>query len=126
VVDALSRVHRALVPGGVLVDTQPVGLRSPVRVERELVGDLEEDDWLDTVAAVDACVEEVVDARLFEFGHEERYSIVHGFDSGSEALGVAATWAGTRIPEDVAGRLEVTGGWVEIELEIRLRLLVRR
>jgi hypothetical protein len=125
VVDALRRIHTALVPGGVLVDTQPVGLRLPVRVEGEPAGELEEDEWLETVAAVDACVEKAIAAGLFDLRQEERYAVVHSFDSGSEALEEAGKWAGTRIPRAVVNRLEATSGSVEIELEIRLRLLVR-
>jgi hypothetical protein len=94
-------------------------------VEGELAGELEEDEWLETVAAVDSRVEEAIGARLFELRHEERYAVVHGFDSGSEALEEAKTWAGTLIPKDVVERLEATLRSVEIELEIRLRLFVR-
>ena len=36
-VDALTRLHAALVPGGVLVDTQPVSLRLPVALDGEPV-----------------------------------------------------------------------------------------
>jgi hypothetical protein len=126
VVDALSRIHTALVPEGVLVDTQPVGLRLPVCVEGEPAGELEEDDWLETVAAVDALVEEAIDAHLFELRHEERYAVVHSFDFGSEALEEATKWEGTRIPPDVVERLGAASGSVEIEVEVRLRLLARR
>jgi hypothetical protein len=125
VVDALSRIHTALVPGGMLIDTQPVGLRMPVRVEGEPAGELEEDDWLETVAAVEARVDEAIDAHLFELRHEERYAIVHRFDSGSEALEETTKWQGTRIPPDVVERLDAACGWVEIEVEVRLRLLRR-
>jgi hypothetical protein len=125
VVDALQRIHEALVPGGVLVDTQPVGLRLSVRVEGEPAGELEEDDWLETVAAVDARVEEAIEAHLFELQHEVRYAVVHGFDSGSEALEEATEWEGTRIPPDVMERLDAAQGQVEIEVGIRLRLLAR-
>ena len=68
-----------------------------------------------------------IEAGLFELRHEERYIVAHGFDSGSEALEEAGTWAGNRIPEDLVERLQATSGGVgvEIELEIRLRLFVR-
>ena len=125
-VDALSRIHTALVPGGVVVDTQPVGSRMLVRVDDEPAGELEEDEWLKMVGAVDSGVEEAIDAGLFDLQHEERYAVVHSFDSGSEALEEASSWAGTRIPKDVAEQLETTRGSVEIEVEIRLRVLARR
>lgn len=124
-VHALQRIHTALVPGAVLVDTQPIGSRLPVRVEGELAGELEEDEWLETVAAVDSRVEEAIETRLFELRHEERYAVLHGFDSGSEALEETRTWAGTLIPKDVVDRLETTHRSVEIELEVRLRLFAR-
>jgi hypothetical protein len=124
VVDALSRINTTLVPGGILVDTQPVGLRMPVRVEGEPAGELEEDDWLETVAAVDERVEQAIDANLFELQHEERYAVVHSFDSGREALEEASKWEGTRIPPDVVERLDAAHGSVEIE--VGLRLLCRR
>lgn len=125
-VDALCRIHTALVPGGALVDTQPVGSPAPVCAEGEPAGELETGDWLETVAAVDAGVEATIEAGLFELRHEERYTIVHSFDSGSGALEEVSTWAGHQIPKDVVERLNATRGGVEIELEIRLRILVRR
>jgi len=97
-----------------------------VRVGGEPAGELEEDEWLETVAAVDAGLEATIDSGLFELQHEERYALVHSFDSGSEALEEASSWAGTRVPKAVEERLEVTQLSVEIEVEIRLRLLVRR
>ena len=107
-----------------LVDTQPVGLRLPVSVESQPAGELEEDDWLQTVAAVDARVEEAIDAHLFELRRAERYPIVHSFDSGSEALEEVTKWEGTCIPPDVVERLDAAHGSVEIE--VGLRLLCRR
>ena len=86
VVDALTRLHAALVPGGVLVDTQPVSLRLPVTLGGEPIGELEDDEWLEIVAAVDAEVEKALTAGLFELRHEERYSVVHEFGSGDECL----------------------------------------
>ena len=57
-VDALTRIHAALVPRGVLVDTQPVSPRLPVTLDGEPIGELEDDEWLQTVAAVDAEIDE--------------------------------------------------------------------
>ena len=65
-VDALKRIHAALVPGGVLVDTQPVSLRLPVALDGEPIGELEDDEWLETVAAVDGEAQKTLAAGLFE------------------------------------------------------------
>jgi hypothetical protein len=125
VVDALTRIHAALVPRGVLVDTQPVSLRLPVALDSEPIGELEDDEWLETVAAVDAEVDRTLAAGLFERRHEERYAIVHEFGSGNECLNVVGSWAGTEVPAGVAARLEHASGPATVEHDVRLRLFDR-
>lgn len=125
-VDALTRIHAALVPGGVLVDTQPVALRLPVALDGEPIGELEDDEWLEIVAAVDAEIDEALALGLFELRHEERYTVVHEFGSGRECLEVVKAWAGTRVPEEVAARLERGNTRTSVEQDTRLRLLDRR
>ena len=126
-VDALTRIHTALVPGGVLVDTQPVSPRLPVTLGGEPVGELDDDEWLETVAAVDRETDEALAAGLFELRHEERYTVVHAFGSGEECLQVVGSWAGTTVPPEVASLLERGGsGRVTVEQDTRLRLIARR
>lgn len=125
-VDALTRIHAALVPGGVLVDTQPVGPRLPVTLDGEPIGELEDEEWLEIVAAVDTEIEKVLAAGVFELRHEERYSVVHEFGSGRECLDVVAGWAGTNVPEDVGALLEGGNARTTVEQDTRLRLLDRR
>ena len=124
-VDALTRLHAALVPGGTLVDTQPVSLRLPVALDGEPIGELEDDRWLEMVAAVDAEVDRALAARLFELRHEERYAIEHEFGSGDECLEVVGSWAGTEVPAEVTRRLRHASGRASVEHDVRLRLLVR-
>lgn len=124
-VDALTRLHAALVPSGLLVDTQPVSLRLPVTLDGEPIGELEDDLWLDMVAAVDAEIDRTVTAQLFEFLHEERYAIMHEFGSGAECLEVVDSWAGTVVPAEVAARLEHGSGRATVEHDVRLRLFGR-
>ena len=125
-VDALNRIHAALSPDGVLVDTVPVSLRLPVVLDGELVGELEDEEWLETVAAVDGEVEKAIQAGLFELRHEERYRVVHEFGSGDECLDVVGSWGGTTIPAGVAVRLEQAPGRTTVEHDVRLRLYARR
>jgi len=126
VVDALTRIHAALVPAGLLVDTQPVGLRLPVTLDGEPIGELENDEWLETVAAVDVEVEKPAVAGLFDLRHEERYLVVHEFGSGDECLDVVGSWAGTHVPAEVVARLENSPARAKVEHDVRLRLLGRR
>ena len=125
-VDALSRLHAALAPGGVLVDTQPVSLRLPVFLDGKPIGELEDDAWLETVAAVDDEIAKAVAAGVFEPTHEERYGIVHEFGTGDECLEVVGSWAGTTVPAEVAARLDGAAVTTTVEHDVRLRLFRRR
>jgi hypothetical protein len=126
VVDALTRLHAALVPGGMLVDTQPISLQLPVTLDGDAIGELADEEWLETVAAVDRELQKSLADGLFELRHEERYPVVHEFGSGRECLDVVETWAGTSVPADVAARLEQGSGRATVEHDVRLRLLARR
>ena len=125
-VDVLTRIHAALVPDGVLVDTQPVSPRLPVTLDGEPIGELDDEEWLQTVAAVDAETDKALSAGLFELRHEERYLVLHEFGSGEECLEVVGSWAGTQVPPEVALHLEGSSGRVTVEQGTRLRLLGRR
>lgn len=120
-VDALTRLHAALVPGGVLVDTQPVSLRLPVALD----GELEDDVWLEMVAAVDAEIDKTPAAGLFALRHEERHVAVHEFGSGAECLEwrrVGREPQSPRTCRTPRARLRP----VTVEQETRLRVLDRR
>ena len=125
-VDALTQIHAALAPDAVLVDTVPVSLRLPVFLDDECVGEFEDDEWLEMVAAVDGEMEKVVKAGLFALRHEERYRIVHEFGSGGECLEVVGSWGGTSVPASLADRLEGAPGRTTVEHDVRLRLYARR
>ena len=125
-VDALTRLHDALVPGGVLVDTQPVSPRLPVSLGGEPVGDLDDEEWLEIVAGVDAELTKALAAGLFELRHEERYVVVHEFGSGDECLDVVSSWAGTHVPDELTATLRAGTGRPTVEQDTRLRLFDRR
>lgn len=124
-VDALTRIHAALAPGAVLVDTQPISLRLPVVLDDEPIGELEDDEWLEMVAAVDAELHKALAAGIFQIRHEERYSVVHEFGSGRECLEVVGAWGGTHVPSEIASRLERSAARATVEHDVRLRVLDR-
>src|SRR2546430_7141784 len=93
----------ALVPGGVLVDTQPVGPRLPVTLDGEPIGELEDDEWLEIVAAVDVEIEKVLAAGGFELRPQEGHSLVHEVRSRRECLDGVAGWGRTKLPPGVGG-----------------------
>ena len=126
VVAALTRIHAALVPGGRVVDAGPVSLRLPVTLGGERVGELEDDEWLEIVAAVDDEVEKMVASGLFELSYEKRHAVVHEFGSGDECLDVVGSLAGTTVPDGVAARPEHASACATVEHDVRLRLFFGR
>ena len=123
---ALRNIHSALIPGGVLVDTQPVGPQPHVAIGGEEVGRLDMLEWMTTVAAVDSMLEETVDSGLFEVCDEVGVVVTDSFDSGTECLSTVAEWRGTRVPAALVSRLEAAQAVVTVEQDVRLRLLRAR
>ena len=106
-VDALTRIHAALVPGGVLVDTTPISLRLPVALDGEPVGELEDDAWLETVAAVDAEIERAV-AAAGVIAHRRFDGMWHDFHLQAGVLAEAdeaISELGARLRAHVQGRV---------------------
>ena len=122
---ALRNIHAALVPGAVLVDTQPVSPRPWVAAGGSRLGTLDLQEWAETIRAVDERMGEAIATGLYEMGHEERFIVSDTFESGSESLETAREWRGTRVPNVLAKQLAAVAGPVAVEQEVRLRLLRR-
>ena len=59
---ALRNIHAALVPGAMLVDTQPVGAQPSVAADGAELGTLDLREWLETIKAVDERIAETLAA----------------------------------------------------------------
>jgi hypothetical protein len=124
-VHALRNIHAALVPDGLLVDTQPLSPFAPVRADGRQLGDLDMRDWVDEVRAVDEQFDEAIAAGLYRVEHEQRFTVADAFDNGPECLEIVSAWSGTHVPSALSARLESTEMPVTVEEEVRLRLLRR-
>ena len=122
---ALRNIHSGLVPGGLLVDTQPVGSHPRVAANGDELGTLDMHEWLNTIHAVDERVDEAIAAALFEQTHERTLVITDTFDDGPASLGTMRTWRGTRVPKPLADRLAAVHDQVTVDQQVRLRLLRR-
>lgn len=120
---ALRNLHAALVPAGLLVDTQPVSPHPRVTADGTDIGRLDMREWIATIDAVDELVAEAVGAAFYAIQREERFTVNDTFDTGPECLETASSWRQTRIPRSLASRLETTHTTVTVEQEVRLRLL---
>lgn len=126
VVDALERIHAALVAEGVVVDTQPIGSRPSIVGEASPVGALDLSEWQKTIAAVDAEVMKTLERGLFSVTAERQIVVTDHFDNGQELVDEASQWAGTRVPSETARRAGAERGPVSLHQDVRLRILSRR
>ena len=122
---ALRNIHAALVPGSMLVDTQPISAHPPVTVNGAELGRLDMREWLETIRAVDDQVAVTLTAGLYAPVHERELTVTSTFDDGPDCLEIAGSWQGTRVPPLLATQLEATHEQVALEQQIRLRLLRR-
>jgi hypothetical protein len=122
-VNALHAIHAVLVPGGVLVDTQPVSAHPPVAAGDDELGRLDMREWSATIERVDALVARVVADGRFALEAQTAFTVTDTFDDGAELVGAVSDWEGTRIPRALARRVAAARPPIEIRQEVRLRLL---
>ena len=122
VVDALRAIHTALVPGGLLVDTQPVSSQPPVSADGVILGQLDMSEWGGTIAAVDRSFDQVI-GELYVVETERHFVVTDSYDSGAEFAENVGNWRGTRIPDLVARRAAAANPPLTLDQDIRLRLM---
>jgi hypothetical protein len=125
-VNALRKIHRALVPGGVVIDTQPVSAHPPVESDDGTLGALDMSEWARTIATIDTCVEQTIADGLFDLEDERRYVVTDEFDDGEAFVEITRGWQGTYLDHAFAERVGRERGRVRLHQDIRLRLLRTR
>jgi hypothetical protein len=122
VVNALHRIHAALAPDALLVDTQPVSAQPPVSCADCELGTLDMREWAATIDAVDQRTADVVTEGLYRLEHEGSLTVADVYDDGTELLREVRDWDGTRIPPAVERTLSNVQVAVGVHQEIRLRV----
>jgi hypothetical protein len=125
-VHALRNIHKALVPGGRLIDTQPVSPQPPIDADGEFVGTLDMSEWARTIDQIDRLTEQTLRAGLFTIVAERRFTVTDQFDTGAEFVAEARQWAGTHIDPTLARRITNDQRGVHLQQEVRLRVLETR
>lgn len=123
---ALRRIHAALVPGGILVDTQPLSPHPSVDDITGRLGTLDMREWRRTIETVDGRIAEAIDEGLFAVEREHAVVVADEFDAGAEFVDVVGSWRGTRIPASLIERAESARPPVRVHQDVRLRLLRAR
>src|SRR4051794_39721718 len=116
-------MHRVLVPGGLLVDTQPVSARPSVESGGGRLGTLDMRAWRATIDAVEREVGRALVDDLFVIQHECSLVVIETFDDGAELVETVSGWQGTKISRRLARATAVAPPPLTVHQEVRLRLL---
>jgi hypothetical protein len=122
-VNALRRLHAALVPGGLVVDTQPISARPPVEADGIELGTLDMRAWRRTVDAVDRLVAETIDVGLFSVESERRFTVADTADDGHGLVDTVRDWQGTTVSDALARRIAEAPPPISVRQDVRLRVL---
>ncbi len=120
---ALRSIHSALIPKGLLIDTQPISGQPNVTANEVEVGALDMREFIETIHAVDERVNESIVTGLYDVTYEREFVVRSIFDDGPDCLEIVGAWQGTRVPHTLADRLAVTRDQVALEQLVRLRIL---
>jgi hypothetical protein len=123
VVNALRRIHSAVVSGGLVLDMQPVASRPPVEADGTRLGTLDMREWAAIVADVAVLVDETIADGLFREADSRRYEVLETFDDGGEFVDTVSNWTGTKIPRSLAASVKRASPPFVIREGVRLRVL---
>jgi hypothetical protein len=124
-VNALRRIHAALAPGGLLVDTQPVSPHPRMHEGDTALGSLDMRAWAATIDEIDGQTALAVDEGLYRLERVRSFIVNDRYDNGPDLISYVQDWQGTQIPATVARRLSDVSTPVSLHQEIRLRLYRR-
>ncbi len=121
--NALRRIHRSLVRGGVLLDLQPMLVSAPVVNADGVLGRLDERSFRAVADRVNLALEETIRAALFAQDREVDLDVVHRFNGAPELLAEVGTWTGTTVPAALRRRLTGSRPPFDVHEGVRLRRL---
>lgn len=121
--NALQRIHRSLVPSGVLFDLQPTLANAPVVNSSGVLGRLDEREFRAFADRVNARLQETISAGLFGQEREVVFTVVHRFNEAAQLLTEVKTWTGTTVPIPLLRRIKRSVPPFEVQEGARLRRL---
>ena len=102
---ALERIHRALLPGGLLVDIHPVPPAEQAEARGRRLGRLDEDEFFAVVRDAERAL---ALCALFELEEVIERDVVERFDTIAEFFEIVGDREGVRIPASVARRVRAS------------------
>jgi hypothetical protein len=122
VVNALRRIHAVLVPGGVVVDTQPVSARPRVEAEGTELGTLDIANGgrppMPSTGSRQRRRRWPLRAQA-----ERRFIVADTADDGPALVDALSGWHGTSVPGALARRIAAADPPISVYQHVRLRLL---
>ena len=104
--NALQRIHRSLVPSGIVFDLQPALANAPVVNSSGVLGRLDEREFRAFADQVNSLLQETISAGLFTQEREVIFTVVHRFNEAAQLLTEVRTWTGTTIPPPLLKRIK--------------------
>jgi hypothetical protein len=121
-VNALRKVHKALVPGGVLLDMHPVPPSARAEVDGRSLGEFEDAEFFGIVTATENLL---ATSGLFEPEAELHFDWLERYDSGDELLEDVKSWESCRVPRALAARIRKAEPPVDVWERVVLRRFSR-
>jgi hypothetical protein len=122
-VNVLHKLHAALVPGGLIIDSQPVSAHPAVTAASRELGTLDLRAWAQTIAEIDVQIATTIHTGLFTVQAQQELVVTDSFTSGAELVAVVSSWAGTEIAPALAEQIAAEPGEASVHQDIRLRIL---
>jgi hypothetical protein len=123
VVNVLRNVHKAVLPGGRILDIHPLGVDMALRAGRRGLGFVDTRKFAQVIVAMDEGVDVVRSEGLIEELRTLRRHVVERFADPTEALEEADSWENLRLPAAVKRRVrEAKERPIEMVDTVRYRL----
>jgi SAM-dependent methyltransferase len=117
-VHALRQIHRALVPGGILLDMHPIRPATRAEIGGVSLGDFDDAEFFEIV---DATEKPLAETDLFALEDEVEFEYLERYDDAEELLEDVEGWEGCLTPADLAERIRRAEPPVDIWERVVLR-----
>lgn len=109
-VRALSEAHRALKPGGSLIDLRPMARNRRVELElpdaRLFIGEIDSSDTFPDHESADQALDAAIDVGDFQIEHKTIFDVVTDFDTVNDLETFVASARRTVMPDSILARIE--------------------
>ncbi|MGH2780836.1 MAG: hypothetical protein ACRDNE_08080 [Gaiellaceae bacterium] len=118
---ALRNIHRMLVPGGTLLDLQPIAPSPTIHAGGELLGQLDQEQVWARFGETEPGVEAAVREGLYELETQLELDVVERFDSKTELVATILERDDWQMSEELAARLDSAEPPIDGHDHMRLR-----